>query len=217
MSPALFILSITLYLVSMVASLIGSFFSRFIPSRLINTIIIFHFLSLIVWLILPKPDDSLIMPVTSNYFFLTFFCTGILLAGLILKGSYKPVFKIYFTLFLLSLVFFIVSPSRLIGFISTGKTDSYNPDRIHLSENYYLVQQNETGVAPHPDSVYYKAVREMGMFHKTLLRDIALPVDYDSIQVDNSLQNEYLSVTIFKNTSFETITVPTLTTKKPNP
>jgi len=208
MEPGLFILTISLYLVSLVASLISAFFYRHISFRVVNVVLIFHILVLLTWIIFPAGKHDLSNPGTSNYLFLSYFCSGILLAGIILRGRYHITAKIYFILFLLSLVFFLVSPSRLIGFIASGMIDAYSPDRIHLSENYFLVQQNETSVVPHPDSVYYKAVREMGMFHKTLIRDIALPRNYDSVSVRSKQQDENIKLTVYRNRSKTEITIP---------
>ena len=102
----------------------------------------------------------------------------------------------------------------MIGFIASGEIHAYSPDRIHLNENYFLVQQNETSHPPHPDSVYYKAVREMGMFHKTLKRDIALPRNYDSVSVISAPGDEVIKLKVFREHKFTNIEVIAGTFKK---
>lgn len=192
MSPALFILTITCYLVSMAAALVVSFFSKLIPSRLINTIIIFHFLTLITWFILPAAENSILNPVTANYFFLIFFCSGIICAGLILRKDYVIYIKIYFTFFIASIIVFIISPSRVIGFVSSGSFESINPRRIHISENYFFVEQS--GHKYSGDSARFKIVREMGMFHKTLAREIVLSDKTDSVKMLEFTENENIFI-----------------------
>ncbi len=103
MDPSLFILAITLYLVSMVATLVASFFEKHIPDRLVNTLIIFHWLVFIVWFLLRNPTHTVEEPGNSNYLFLTFFCSGILASGILLRKKYPIYLKGYFMLFLLSL------------------------------------------------------------------------------------------------------------------
>lgn len=197
MSPALFILTITCYLVSMAAALVVSFFTKLIPVRLINTIIIFHFLALVTWLILPAGENAMDKPVTANYFFLIFFCSGIITAGLILRNNYAVYLKIYFALFLTSLLVFVVSPSRVIGFVSSGNYKSINPKRIHISENYFFVEQ--TGMKTPDDSTGFKIVREMGMFHKTLARGIMLSSATDSAKLLSYIENNSFLIRIFSS------------------
>ncbi len=195
MSPSLFIISITCYLLSMVSGLIAAFFIKHISSRFINTLIIFHILVFITWLFFRNDTDTLTDPGNSNYLFLAFFCSGVFTAAMLLRSVYPVYFKIYYGIYLLSLVVFVVSPSRVLGFVASGSLTAVNPARIHLSENYYLVeQQQSTGSGT---ETYYKVVREMGMFHKTLSRDVLLPADTDSVNLLDSNLNELIRIRVF--------------------
>ena len=206
MSPTLFILSITLYLVCIVSTIILSFFYKVISPRLVNTVLIFHFLTIIFYFIFTGKNDSLQNPGTSNYLFLAFFCSALLISGLVLRMKYPVYLKVYISLFLLSVVFFIASPSRILGFISSGKPTGFNPKRLHLSENYFFVEQD---VLNHSSltSRSFKLVREMGMFHKTLARDVSLPADTDSILSLKFEENREVIIRIYfrKNHSIDSL------------
>src|SRR5688572_6490228 len=130
MSTTLFILSITCYLVSMVSTLIASFFVKHISTRIIQATITIHFLIFIIWLFIRNNTDSLTSPGISNYFFLAFVCTGILCAGVITRLQYPVYVKIYFAVYLLSLLVFFITPSRVLGFIASGNIKAINPERI---------------------------------------------------------------------------------------
>ncbi len=194
MDPSLFILAITLYLVSMVATLVASIFEKHIPNRLINTLIIFHLLVLPVWFLFRNPAHTVEEPGNSNYLFLTFFCSGILTSGVLLRKQYPIYMKGYFLLFLLSLPVFIVVPSRVLGFICSAQLNAVSPHRIHVSENYYLVGQGSSKFPLEKGKEPYKLIREMGMFHKTLARDIMIPSPTDSINLLEFKENENIFV-----------------------
>ena len=204
MSTTLFILSITCYLVSMVSTLIGSFFVKHIPARIIQSLLIIHLLIFITWIFVRNNNDSISEPGVSNYFFLAFFCTGILCAGIIARMKYPVYLKLYFALFLLSLLVFFVSPSRVLGFISSGNIKAINPERIHISENYYLVEQQSILTGGSENIRQYKMIREMGMFHKTLARDITLPEGTDSVKMKSDNQDDTFRLMIYYHDSMKT-------------
>lgn len=162
-----------------------------------NTGIIFHFLVLIFWLFLRSDLETVATPGNSNYLFLFFFCSGILVAGMMIRKIYPIYLKIYFSLFLLSVLVFLVSPSRILGFITSGNINAISAKRIHLTENYYLIEQQYVKTQL-KDSLYpFKVVREMGFFHKTLARDVAIPVTSDSTKVLDFTENENIFVRIY--------------------
>ena len=202
MDPSLFILAITFYLVSMVATLVASFFEKHIPDRLLNTLMIFHLLVLVVWFLLRDPSHTVDEPGNSNYLFLSFFCSGILASGILLRKQYPVYMKAYFLLFLLSLPVFIVVPSRVLGFICSAQFNAVSPQRIHVNENYYFVGQGSSKIPPQQGKKPFKLIREMGMFHKTLARDIMLPSIVDSIILLEFKENENIFVrTYYPGTS----------------
>ncbi len=197
MHPTLFIASISIYLVSLVTSLIGALFVKHIPERLVNTGMIFHVLVFLFWLVFKNEVETVSSPGNSNYLFLSFFCSGILVSGLVLRMMYPIYMKLYFSLFLLSVVLFIASPSRVLGFICSGNINAISAKRIHLKENCYFIEQQSVKTNFADSLRAYKVVREMGIFHKTLTRDVALPVSTDSAKVLDFKENENIFVRIY--------------------
>jgi hypothetical protein len=196
MASTLFILTITCYLLSLVTTLTASFFARLIPSRPLNFLVVVHFILIISYLLVPGSENNPESPGSANYLFLAFFCSGILVSGVLLRKSYHLILKGYFSLFLISAVIFIVSPSRMLGFIASGKPDSFDPPRYHIFDNYYLVGQDRTS-RNSTGNIAFKLVREMGFFHKTLARNIVLPSSTDSVRLLNYEQQNGMTVRVF--------------------
>ncbi len=198
MSLTLFIISICSYLISMVGGLIAAFFVGHIPKKVITWFAIFHIVIFGVWLIIKNNDDTIFNPGYSNIVFLLFFCSGVFIAGMFLRSSYPIYYKIYFSTFLLSLVVFIISPSRVLGFIASGSVKAINPARFHVSENYFLVAQQETKLMNTNKSLKpFKLVREMGMFYKTLSRDVLLPETTDSLHLLESNFDKLVTIRVY--------------------
>lgn len=142
-----------------------------------------HVLLIGAWLVFRSPAETTATPGISNYLFLLFFCTGVIIAGTVLrKKIFLPV-RIYFSLFLLSAVLFVFNPSMVIGFIVSGNPVSINPGTFHLYGNVYMMQQ-QSALNPDLLSRTYKITKEMGVFHKTLVRDIALKSEPDSVAAE---------------------------------
>jgi hypothetical protein len=180
MSQFLFIWAVTAYLVSLSGSLLLSFFYKKISDRFIIFLGLIHFVFLILWFWFNNEQQTLASPGFANYCFLLFFCTGILIAGTLLRKKSLIILKFYFSLFLMSAVLFVFNPSLVIGFIVSGNPRSINPGAFHLYDNVYMMQQ-QTALAPDQVHQTYKITMEMGVFHKTLVRDIELPFQPDSI------------------------------------
>jgi hypothetical protein len=181
MSSSLFILTITAFMLSIVGALLISFFRSKIPPAVIKGLIIYHFLIGGIWLTARLSGDYLLASANQGYLFLAFCCSGILVAGIVLRSAFKLYVKIYFSLFLFLVFVFIASPSRLIAFISSGNISVQEFKKFRLTENYFIVEQkidnNRAGKSN------YKLVKENGMFHKTLARNIFLPEKTDSISL----------------------------------
>lgn len=167
MSPTLLILSICLYLMSLVASLlIGMVSKRFSPTA-IRIPILIHFGLLTTTLILYFLD----VPLHHSIMLITF-CSGLLLSVWVLrKKEHFLTIKIYFGLFLVSIILFITSPGKLFYLIS-GNIHKYKVEnKIDLQENYFLIEQRSLFSLP-SDSTPYKIVKQYGFYKKTLLRDV---------------------------------------------
>lgn len=174
MSPTLLILSICLYLMSLVASLlIGMASKRFSPTA-IRIPIIIHFLLLIIALLLYFLD----VPIYHSFMLITF-CSGLLISvwSLRKKEQALPI-KIYFGLFLFSIILFISSPGKLFYLIS-GNIHHYKAEeKIDLQNNYFLIEQRSLFSIP-SDSIPYKIVKQSGFYKKTLLRDVLVEDEID--------------------------------------
>lgn len=187
MNQLLFIWAVTSYLLSLAGALLLSFFYRKLPPGFLKAFYFIHVSLLILWLVFSSTAHTLNEPGNSNYLFLFFFCSGVLVSGLVLRGTASKLLKFYFAIYPLSAVVFLLSPSSLIGFIASGKPGAMETGSIRLYENIYLVSQ-QSALVPAVNSHAFKITREMGVFHKTLARDIILDFYPDSV-VSSPLEN----------------------------
>ena len=174
MSPTLLILSICLYLMSLVASLlIGMASKRFSPTA-IRIPILIHFGLLITTLLLYFLD----VPIYHSFMLITF-CSGLILSVWALrKKEHSLPIKIYFGVFLLSIILFTSSPGKLFYLIS-GNIHQYRAEKkIDLQDNYFLIEQRSMFTVP-SDSTPYKIVKQNGFYKKTLLRDVFIEDEID--------------------------------------
>ena len=174
MNPTLLILSICLYLMSLVASLlIGMAAKRFSPTA-IRIPLLIHFLLFIITLLLFSFD----VPLHHSVMLLTF-CSGLLISVWALrKKEHSSPIKIYFGIFLLSILLFISSPGKLFYLIS-GNIQQYKTEKkIDLQDNYFLIEQRSMFTLP-SDSTPYKIVKQSGFYKKTLLRDVYFEDEID--------------------------------------
>jgi hypothetical protein len=103
------------------------------------------------------------------------FVIALAISGWAMRSPWFPfILRFYFGLYLLSVLLFIISPSRLF-FIITGNYDLYKPEKeFRLESNYYLVEQKSLFLEA-VDTIHYKLIRKYGLFHKTLGRDLVFP------------------------------------------
>ncbi len=114
--------------------------------------------------------------------FSSFVYTGILLFAFILRKNFPMPLKIYTAIFTLTLPLFILSPSRLISIITLGHLSATHAGELHITENYFLTK--EQGMIQQQDSeATYKIIRRMGIFNKTLARNIQINFRPDSVKV----------------------------------
>jgi hypothetical protein len=167
-------------------------FNKNIPLSLIKFLAFTHGLLLALWFILKNENETVVDPGHSNYLFLAFFCTGILLAGMIIRKKYMILLKSYFLIFLLSAIVFIVSPSKLLAFICSGKLNSFETEKIHVKDNIYLVKQSNGD---------FRLVKEMGLFHRTMARDIRVPQERDSLMLIGDIDNNVFLIRVYNSES----------------
>jgi hypothetical protein len=113
---------------------------------------------------------------------LTFFCSGVAFAGLIIRGSLHLLLKIYYAFFLFSIFIFLYSPSLLFSILSTQKLPEKRGIEFFLADNYYLIKEKSM-LNVSDTFVKYKIVNRTGSFNKTIQRNISFNHEIDSIKV----------------------------------
>jgi len=192
MSPDIFILTLGLYLFCVVASLLFAIFHKKITDLWAVVFFILHIVLGIGFVV-----TELITDKQSGFsvLFMFFFCCGILTAGLFIRRIKYKWIKLYSLIYLFSVVFFLVSPSKMVGFIATGQYDYYQPDRFHVFENIYLIEavnlmdQGSTGTT-------YKIIREMGMYHRTIERNIDIPFNIKAVSLEKFQKDTLLIIKV---------------------
>jgi len=198
MSPGLFLTTFSFYIISVILAMILSFLYKYISNRVLVTAGVFHFLILIFWIIFKIFFTN--QPDVANHLFISFFCSGLIISGLIIRKKVNKILKYYFLIFLASVILFVISPSRLIGFIGTGSIHAINPERIHIIENYFILEQfsvNNIYSGKYP----YKVIKEMGMYHQTIIRDIDLTFKPESVIVEEYIKDSLIKINAHSNSS----------------
>jgi hypothetical protein len=178
----LFISTLFFYLLSIIASLIVFLFNRHVSIVFSKIIVTLHLITGIMVLLLVFNES----PITS-WVSIFFWCSGIYLAGDIVRKSFPLALKAYFIAFLLTLPVFIVSPSRIIQLVAGKGFGKPGEGRIRIVENYFLVKTSE----PLDTNGFFRAkfIKEMGFFHKTMARDIPMPDKIDSTELIGSIDS----------------------------
>jgi hypothetical protein len=172
------IASLSLYILSVVAALVLAVTSKGSGQRRIKPLLIAHLLVFTIFFVLYLSAAAAIYIQSA---FLLFFCSGIWIAGVVIRSSERIFLKIYSALFLFSVLIFLVSPSRTVRFITFNWQPSAS-SKMKLSGNYFL--EEEQLLLARPDSlVTYKITRQFGIFHKTLARNISFGTRVDSLSV----------------------------------
>lgn len=169
MNPLLLIVTICLYVISVVFALLsGMAAKRIRPGKIlmpmaIHLVLVFTgtvFLALL-------PEEPL-----SHYLLLCGICTGVALSGWALRNETLAVFfRVYLGCYLLSLPLFLWSPSLLFYIISGSHSEFREEQQIHLSNNYHLIEQ-QSMLANKGEPIRYKVVRKFGIYNQTLARNL---------------------------------------------
>lgn len=175
MSTTLLILTICLYLTSLVGAILIGIGSKQFSQKAIRWPIFFHIALLTTALLLTFSEQFI-----AHYFILFAFCSGLLLSFWALrKKEYRLPVRIYFGAYLLSVLLFLTAPGKLFYLIS-GNIEQYKDERkIDLQDNYFLIEQRSLLASPN-DPVAYKIIQQRGFYKKTLQRDIFFEDDIKS-------------------------------------
>lgn len=178
MTPVLILSTIIFFITSLVGCLIMTLSSKKINENNLKLAIIVHFILGIIVLIFFILNDTI------EKINLAFFCSGLLLSGIIIRKNYHLLIKIYFGLFLSLMFFFVYSPSLLAYFITGNYSKVKSPQTINIKDNFYLAeQQSMLGLSN--EFTTYKIYKKNGLYKKTILRDIDFGGKIDSIQLIN--------------------------------
>ena len=110
MNNILLIITITAYIISIAGCLILSIALRNVSLIKLKIPLLIHVVLILVFAIIYILNSEFYI---LHYLFLAFVCSGLILSGTILRSAALLPMKIYFSLFLFSVLFFLVSPSHL--------------------------------------------------------------------------------------------------------
>lgn len=163
------VLTICLYIISLVLAMILAMVSRRWPGEKIRLPLALHALLLllaVVFGILFKGADW------TGYFLILTVCSGLALSGWAIRNkSLAMPWRLYLALYLLSIVMFLWSPSQLFYLIS-GNSEKYRKEQqFHLGKNYWLVEQNSM-FSSGKEPAQYKFIQKYGIYNKTWVRNI---------------------------------------------
>ncbi len=210
-----FYIAIISFILSIIAGLIAMIVSKKITKEktyLLTTLHGILFLCFIASLILKKDTSNY------NYFFLVYICSGILLCGLMWKAEAILPLRIYFSLFLLTIGLFMVSPSTLVNFLLTASFQDNSGEKFLVQGNYFIEQQNTS--MKNDGQIHYKLIQKKGIFHATIQRDLVFNGKLDSIKVidfdktSKGLIRGYTSVKTFVSSQIDSLDLEISLTKK---
>jgi hypothetical protein len=207
-------LAIILYIISVVAGILAFVAGKKISPRnfLFGALLHVLFIILFVYTALSS-DKSAEQPPILKLSFLFTICSGLILSGVAWKSGIPVVVKIYFSLFALTLLLFLFSPSRMTNFLLTSRYADTMGKTFSVGENYFLEEQtsfmNGDSNIPH-----YKLVRKHGMYYETIQRDIVFGGNLDSISVleftisQHALIRGYTGKITYVSTEVDSVDVP---------
>lgn len=210
-----FYIAIILFIISVIAGLIVSIIGKNTPKEKFFLYAAIHGMFLFAFI------ASLILrkdPKAFNYFFLTYICSGLVLSGLAWRSNTNFGLKIYFSIFVITIAMFILSPSRLVNFLLTTKYQDTLGESFQVKENFFLERQSSSMRSE--NIPLYKLIRKRGIFHSTIARDLNFNGQIDSIRVldfdksNLSLIRGFTSKSTYVSTTIDSADVEILMKKK---
>lgn len=165
----------------------------------IKRIIGIHFfsvllLTIVVLLHLFKPLQQIKTSIVLIWFF-----TGVACSGIVWRSTYNYFIKSYFLLFAASFFLFVSIPSKLFSIIVYGSWQVKNYNRFLLYDNLFLDKQSS--LLQGSDTNSYKIVKKMGYFNKTLIRDISIGYNIDSVFLYRKSNTDSIHIRAFYTVS----------------
>ncbi|CAN5603108.1 hypothetical protein BH11BAC2_BH11BAC2_15150 [soil metagenome] len=180
MNTSLFVGTIIFYILSLAGSLLLAIASKKISGKRFYYFAILHIILIIAAVLFTLSNVS---GLAKNYLTLAGMCSGVLLSGWAIRNEeIRILVRWYFGLYLLTVLLFLYSPSMLFYGLS-GNGGNYQRDKeILVEKNYYLATQSQF-VQLNTGSEQYKLIQKLGVFNKTIARDIDLGGKVDSVKV----------------------------------
>ncbi|MFN8142971.1 MAG: hypothetical protein U0073_01005 [Bacteroidia bacterium] len=149
--------------------------SRFLLSASMHGILLLGFLASLM--LRPASTPSSVF----NYFFLIYFCTGVMLCGWVWRIEITLALRIYFSIFIIGFPMFLFSPSMMVNFLLTSHyTDSFGP-KFLVQGNIWL--ESQSTISREDNGPHYKLVRKRGLYRETLARDLNFNGELDSVKL----------------------------------
>ena len=130
---------------------------KFLLMTTIHVVFLFGF---IASLLLQHQKET----ISHNYFFTAFICSGIIMSGIAWRSDSPKFLRVYFSIFVLTIPIFLISPSLLLNFLVTMNFKSSNGPVFNLTDQYYLETQTTSRQAE--NIPHYKLTLKKGMFHQ---------------------------------------------------
>ena len=183
-----FYLSLFIFIVSLVIGLVLMISWRNLSRERFLLLTSIHSIFLIAFLasLLLKGSVS----TGHNYFFTVYLCSGIVLSGLAWRSNAPKLLRAYFSIFILTIPLFLLSPSRLLNFLHTMKFTNTTGPSFELGSRFFLEEQSSA--ISQDGSPVYKVVRKNGFFYKTIQRDLSFGGKLDSVRVLDFESNQFI-------------------------
>lgn len=178
MNSQLLIISISLYIISIIAGLILAITGKKLSYTFLKLFSYAHisFFIALIALSLITFQNAL-----SQWLIVIFFCTGMIFSGIMLRRLNNKFIKLYFIFFPLTLILFIYSPSRFFKTVYSGDISRLRSNSIALSENYFIEKQDIFGETE--KGFNYKIYLKKGIITETVATGIYTEEEIDSVKV----------------------------------
>lgn len=163
----LFPFVIITFILSLVLCIVSATVSKKINSNVVRLIIVSHVILISTSLIFYFTGSK----INAAVFFAFYFCSGIILFGMVSRRIFPLPAKIYFGIFILSLPVFIFSPSMVLSLISLGELKKDLNSKVPLGNSFFLEKQQSMFSSNNP-KLGYKVIKRIGYFNKTIARDL---------------------------------------------
>ncbi|REJ83608.1 MAG: hypothetical protein DWQ44_03025 [Bacteroidetes bacterium] len=188
-----FYIAILCFIFSLVLGLVLMITAKNLPKEKLLLLASVHLLFLLAYAGSVAIGGSERVP---NYFFMLFICSGLALSGLFIRSSLQLLFRVYFSLFTISIPMFLLSPSMTVNFLLSARYVQTTGQTFELGDNLILMEQGHS--SEEIDQLHYKLIKKKGIFYSTLERDIDFKGRVDSVRVMNINPGKTIQVRAYR-------------------